>query len=120
MYEETETLTFNRGTELCPSISEPGQTKILRGDGYSAQDQDSVLFLSSKLQRLEVELKFNLDSLFGGVVFSLCFQSERKATISGSGWVTSDFVSYGFPSLEKKNGKIDWFGPNLWTYVELT
>lgn len=38
MYEETETLTFNRGTELCPSISEAGQTKILRGDGYSTQD----------------------------------------------------------------------------------
>lgn len=38
MYEKTETLTFNRGTELCRAVSEAGQTKILRRDGYSTQD----------------------------------------------------------------------------------
>lgn len=44
---------------------------------------------------------------FGGVAFSFCFQSEGKATISGSGCVTGDFISYGFPALEKKKiGKL--------------
>jgi len=53
-----------------PCHSEEAQMKILYTGSYSTQDYNSVLFLSPKLQRSEVELKFNLDSFFGGVDFS--------------------------------------------------
>lgn len=51
--------------EVCCAITEAGQTKIL----HSTRDWHSVYF-SSKFQRFEVEVKSDLDSLFGGVVFS--------------------------------------------------
>lgn len=84
----------NRGIELCRAVSEAGQTEIIHGDEYKMLSCSFPQSFRNWKWKLEVELKFNWDSLFGGVVFSVNISMKQAISFTNT-------VLFLSPSIQK-------------------